>query len=335
MKRALVTGAAGFTGSFLAHELLARGYQVRGLVRNPEAEAAVALAAAGAEIVKGDVTRYDDVDEAIKGCTHVFHIAAIFRTANHTEEEYAAVNTHSVTHVLNAARKHGVERIVHCSTCGVHGDVAEIPATETTAFRPGDAYQRTKLAGEMLADAGAKDGLPVSIVRPTGIYGAGDMRFLKLFKSIQSGYFRMFGSGEINFHMTYIDDMVDGIIPAGEHPNAIGETFLIASDDFTTLNDLVAHVADIVGVQRPKGKLPIGPLLLAADLCELICRPIKIDPPLHRRRCGWFTKARAFSNAKAKSLLGYEPKVSLAEGLQRTADWYVEKGVLRPSKMAA
>ncbi|MCH9807779.1 MAG: NAD-dependent epimerase/dehydratase family protein [Alphaproteobacteria bacterium] len=334
MKRALVTGGTGFTGGHLARTLVQRGYAVRALVRDTQSKPAGALSAAGIEIVQGDVGNAADIDKAVVGCSHVFHIAAVYRTANHPDSYYHKVNADSVTHILNAASKHDVQRIVHCSTCGVHGDVREIPANEETPFNPGDIYQLSKLEGERRAQAAIDDGAPVSIVRPTGIFGPGDLRFLKLFRAIQSGAFWMFGSGDIAYHMTYIDDMIEGIVLAGEHPGAIGETFLIASDDYTTLNELVRLTAVTLGVRPPSGKLPIAPLLAAATVCEFLCRPIGIDPPLHRRRCEFFTKARAFSNAKAKRLLGFEPKVALADGLERTAQWYRDEGLLAPSKAA-
>lgn len=124
---------------------------MRALVRRADGDAAAQLAAAGIELVEGDVSDAGAIDRAVAGTTHVFHIAAVYRSANHPDSHYMAVNRDSVAHVLAAGERHGVERIVHCSTCGVHGDVAEIPATEETAFRPGDIYQRSKLAGEMLA----------------------------------------------------------------------------------------------------------------------------------------------------------------------------------------
>ncbi len=327
-KYALVTGATGFTGGHLARELQRRGYAVRALVRTCGTAAAADLRERGIELVEGDVGDAEAVDRATAGCTHVFHIAAVYRTANHPDSYYRSVNTDSVTYVLDAARKHGVRRVVHCSTCGVHGDVRELPANEETPYNPGDIYQRSKLEGELLAQAAMRAGAPVSVVRPTGIYGPGDLRFLKLFRTIGSGTFRMFGSGEIAYHMTYIDDMVEGILLAGEHPAAIGEIFLIASDEFTTLNDLVRTIAAALEVTPPRGHLPMAPLLAAATLCEWMCRPLGIDPPLHRRRCEFFTKARAFSNEKAKRLLGFQPKVTLEDGIRRTVAWYREQGLL-------
>lgn len=330
-RQALVTGASGFTGGHLARALLARGYAVRALVRDAEGPPARALAADGIEVVQGDLTDAEAIDRAVAGRTHVFNIGAVYRSANHPDSYYDAVNRDAVGHILASAERHGAARIVHCSTCGVHGDVAEIPATEETAFNPGDVYQRSKLAGEEIARAAIEAGAPVSIVRPTGIYGPGDLRFLKLFRTIENRTFRMFGSGEIAYHMSYIDDLVQGFVLCGEHPAAIGETFLIGSDSYTTLNGLVREVAAVLDVPPPRMHLPVAPLMAAATLCELGCRPFGIDPPLHRRRVSFFTKARAFSVDKAKRRIGYEPRVPLSEGLRRTADWYRAEGHLRPA----
>lgn len=331
-RRALVTGATGFTGGHLARALGERGYAVRALVRDLQAPKAQALAAVGIELVEGDVGDASAVLRAAEGMTHIFHIAAVYRSANHPDSYYFLINRDSVTHVLAAAQAHGVERVVHCSTCGVHGDVAEIPANENTAFKPGDVYQRSKLAGEDIARRAMAEGAPVSVVRPTGIYGPGDDRFLKLFRTIENGTFRMFGSGEIAYHLTYIDDLVQGLILAGEHPAAIGEVFLIGDDHYTTLNALVEKVATTLGVRAPRLKLPVAPLMAAATVCEFACRPLGIDPPLHRRRVAFFTKARAFSVDKAKTMLGFQPQVSLEAGLARTADWYRSMGYLKSTE---
>jgi dihydroflavonol-4-reductase len=334
-KFALVTGATGFTGGHLARTLLREGYRVRALVRNTSSPSAQALAANGIEVFRGDVGDADAVERSVRGVSHVFHIAAVYRTANHSDSYYYRVNRDSVAHVLAAAERHGVERVVHCSTCGVHGDVAEIPANEKTAFNPSDVYQRSKLAGELIAQEAMAAGAPVSVVRPTGIYGPGDLRFLKIFRTIENRTFRMFGSGEIAYHMSYIDDLVRGFILCATNPAAIGEVFLIGSDEHTTLNGLVHQIARVLDVPSPSGHLPIAPLMAAATACELVCRPFGIDPPLHRRRVSFFVKARAFSVDKAKRLVGYEPRVTLAEGLARTAAWYRENGHLRACPRAA
>jgi nucleoside-diphosphate-sugar epimerase len=328
-KLALVTGAAGFTGRHLAHALLRRGHGVRALVRSRARTRR--LERAGAEIVEGDLTRAQEVDRAVEGCSQIYHIAAVYRQARHPDRVYYDVNLGGTRHVLDAADRHGVERVVHCSTVGVHGNVRSLPADEDAPFDPGDVYQRSKFAGELAAREAFARGLPGVIVRPAAIYGPGDLRFLKLFKTIRRGLFCMFGPGDSTYHLVYIDDLVNGIVLCGEHPDAIGETFILAGPRYTTINELVARVAAAVGVPPPRARAPLTPLLGAAWLCEMACKPFGLEPPLHRRRCDFFSKARGFSSAKARRMLGYAPAVDLDEGLRATAAAYVAAGYLPPA----
>jgi dihydroflavonol-4-reductase len=326
--KCLVTGATGFTGGHLALALLRGGHQVRVLVR-PGSESD-ALAKSGVEIFQGQLTDAQDVLAAARGCEQIYHIAAVFRTAGHSDSHYRAVNCGAVINVLEAARHHGCERVVHCSTGGVHGHIARPPADETYPFQPDDIYQQTKLEGEMEAVAAIKRGQPVSIFRPGAIYGEGDLRFLKLFSAIQKRRFVMIGSGQTRLHMVHVDDMVQGIMLCGSRPEALGEVFLIAGPEAPTLNEIAALAADTLGVPRPRLRIPVWPVYAAGWACEMLCVPLRIDPPLHRRRVGFFTHHREFDISKARRLLGYDPVVSVAEGVTRTARWYAEKGYLSP-----
>jgi len=325
--RVLVTGATGFTGGRLARALTGRGYRVRALVR-PTTDASD-LIRNGVDVVLGDITRRGEVDRAAAGVDTIYHIAALFRTAGHTDDEYRAVNVEGSRNVLDAAARHGVARVVHCSTAGVHGAVKELPCHEESPLNPGDIYQETKLEGEILAQQAFREGLRGVVVRPVGIYGPGDLRFLKLFRAVHTRRFRMFGSGEVPYHLTYIDDLVSGFILCGEKAEALGQTYILAGNEYVTLNALVSQVADAVGVAPPRGRLPLWPLLAAAAACERLCRPLGIDPPLHKRRVEFFVHPRAFTSAKATRDLGFAPQVPLPEGLRRTADWYFDQGHLR------
>jgi nucleoside-diphosphate-sugar epimerase len=329
----LVTGATGFCGGHLALRLAGSGHRVRALVRH--GAKTDQLQAAGVELVTGDLTERADVEKAAAGCEKIYHIAAVYRTASHPDSYYEDVNVGGTVNVLEAAKKHGVARTIHCSTIGVHGDVQEFPCTEDSPFNPGDIYQRTKLAGEQAAQAAFKAGLPGVVFRPAGMYGPGDLRFLKLFKSVNDGRFIMFGSGETCYHLVYIDDLVDGILLCGEHPDALGGTFIIAGDRWTTLNEWVSEIARALHVPKPKLHLPYWPLEAAAVACEAACKPFGVEPPLHPRRAHFFKKHRAFSIERAKRVLGYDPKVTIGEGVRRTAAWYLEEGLITPKKSAA
>ena len=322
----LVTGATGFTGGALALALRRRGETVRALVR--DRNRAQPLEQAGVELVEGDVRDAAAVDRAVRGCRHVYHLAAVYRTAAPQPQLYHDVHVHGTENVLEAARRWDVQRVVHCSTVGVHGHVRQVPSDESSPYNPGDVYQRTKLQGERVAQDAIGQGQPVSIVRPAGIYGPGDLRFLKLYRTIANGTFRMFGPGEAFYHLTYIDDLIDAFVLCAHHAAAAGETFIVCGDEYVTLNELVSRIAATLGVEPPRRHLPIGPLLLAGWLCEHTCRPLGVAPPLYTRRCEFFIKSRAFTNRKIRQRLGYEPRTSLDAGLEATARWYLDQGHL-------
>jgi nucleoside-diphosphate-sugar epimerase len=325
--RALVTGATGFTGGHLARTLLARGVRVRALVR--QAERGAALATAGAELSVGDVTDRRALEAAVAGMEVVYHIAAVYREAGVKDAVYRAVNAVAARDVIEAAAAAGVRRVVHCSTVGVHGDVEHPPADEDAPLRPGDVYQRTKLEGEQLArDAARRLGVEIVVARPSGIYGPGDRRLLKLFRGVARRRFPMLGTGRIYYHLTYIDDLVEGLRLCGEHTAAASRTYILAGGEVTTLNELVMRIAHAAGVSPPRLRLPVWPFWVAGAVCEALCVPLGIEPPLYRRRVDFYTKSRAFDITRARHELGYEPRVGLDEGVARTLGWYRDHGWL-------
>ena len=328
--RVLVTGATGFTGGHLARHLASRGDEVRALVRAGSAAAArQALAAAGVQLIEGDLRDRASLERACAGVEVVYHIAAIYRQAGLRDEEYRAVNAGAVRDVIVVAARGGARRVVHCSTVGVHGDVEHPPANEDAPLRPGDIYQQTKLEGEEAArDAGRSAGIEVVIARPTGIYGPGDRRLLKLFRGVARRRFVVLGNGRIFYHLTYIDDLVEGFRLCGEVPAAAGRTYILAGGEVTTLDELIGLVAEEARVARPKLRLPVWPFWIAGAVCETICAPLGIEPPIYRRRVDFFTKSRAFDISRARAELGYAPRVTLREGIRRTLDWYRDAGWL-------
>jgi len=327
MGRVLVTGATGFTGGALARRLASHNAPVRALVRNSANVAP--LTELGIEIVHGDLRDPESLRQAMCGVDVVYHLAAIYRQQRTDPQMFKAVNAVGVQYLLDAAIDAGASRFVHCSSVGVHGHVEQPPAAEDAPFAPSDPYQDSKLEGERIAARYMAEGrLAITIFRPSPIYGPGDLRFLKLFRGIKRGHFPMIGDGRVFYHLVYIDDLVEGIIRCGTADQAIGETFILAGPEYTTLNELLATVAKEVGSRPPWLRIPLAPVYAAAAVCEAVCRPLGVEPPLYRRRVGFFTKSRAFDIAKARRMLGYAPQVSVREGVARTGAWYVEQGLL-------
>jgi dihydroflavonol-4-reductase len=294
---------------------------VRALVRDQAR--ATDLSNEGVALAGGDLREADSLAAASRDVDVVFNVAAVYRKAGIPAETYRAVNATAVKDLVTAAARNGVRRVVHCSTVGVHGDVEHPPATEDAPLKPGDVYQVTKLEGERLArEAGAATGIEVVIARPTGIYGPGDRRLLKLFRGVARQRFPILGGGRIYYHLTYIDDLVDGFILCGTHASAAGRTYILAGGEVTTLNELVQRVAHVAGVKPPWLRLPVWPFWIAGALCEVVCVPLGIEPPLYRRRVDFYTKSRAFDITRARREIGFAPQVALTEGITRTLNWY-------------
>ena len=137
------------------------------------------------------------------------------------------------------------------------------------------------------------------------------------------------GSGGIYYHLVHVDDLVDGFLLAAEADAAVGEVFIVGGDEVLTLNQLLDRIAATLGCSGPTLHLPARPVQLFGSVCEAICRPFGLAPPLYRRRVDFFTKSRAFCIDKAKRVLGYRPKVALQEGLSGTAASYRTLGWIR------
>ena len=326
--RVALTGASGYTGGRLLEALQRRGDEVRVLVR-PSSDAGARLAAGGAAVVPGGLTDAAAIASLVEGCDAVLHVAAVYRTAGHPDEYYREVNVGGTGRLLEAAARAGVRRFVHTSTVGVHGDVKNPPADETAPFAPGDVYQRTKAEAEALALRYHRErGVPVAVVRPGAIYGPLETRLLKLFRAIARGRYAVVGDGRSLYHPVYIDDLVRGFLLALERPEAVGESFLVCGPRYVSQDELAALVAKHTGGRVLPFHVPAWPLQAAGAVVEAVCVPIGIDPPLHRRRVDFWTKSRAFTTEKARRLLGYEPQVSLDEGIARTVASYREAGWL-------
>lgn len=327
MKNAFVTGASGFSGSYLCKALLEKKYNVKALVRkNSNRENLENL---DIQFIEANLADPDSIKGKIKDTDIVFHIAALYRQEGVSKDMFTKVNLEGTRIMLDESITSGVKRFVHCSTVGVQGEISNPPATENAPYKPGDHYQVSKMEGEKLAlsyfNEGKIDGV---VVRPVGIYGPGDTRFLKLFKHIYKGNFKMIGKGNVLYHLTFIEDLVQGIILAGETPTASRQIYTIGGNEYLPLTDLANMIAQILDKPISKIHIPLWPAYTAAFLCEMICRPLGIEPPIYRRRLDFFTKDRAFDISKARNELGYNPKVPLKEGLERTARWYKENGWL-------
>jgi dihydroflavonol-4-reductase len=324
----LVTGATGFTGRVLCRRLVAEGHRVRAIAR-PSSDLAD-LAALGITWFRGDVYDPDLVRQAMEGVDTVFHIATLYRDGGADESEHRKVHVDSTRLLAEAAvAQTGFRRFVHISTVGVHGHIEHPPANEESPFHPGDAYQRTKLEAEQwLRGFAPQHGLSHTILRPAAIYGPEDERLLKVFRMAMKRFFVLLGRGKCLYHLIHVDDLVDLMLLAAEHPAAEGQAFICGNVEPIDLERLGRIVAETLGHRFRALRVPAGPVFLLADLCEAVCKPFGISPPLYRRRVAFFTKDRSFDTRKVRETLGWTPKLNNEDGIRQTALAYRQRGKL-------
>lgn len=324
----LVTGGTGFTGSALVKRLLSKGHDVR-VLDNQKGIMHDELVEMGAQVSIGSITDRELVSDCVAGSEVVFHLAAAFRKVNLPKHVYWDTNVTAMRQLLEICRDSGVKKVVYCSTQGVHGNVDNPPGNEDTPVEPEDYYQYTKYEGEKVAQEFIREGMDITTLRPTAIYGPGDPgRFLMLFRRVGSGAFPFFGPGTALYHPLYIDNFLDAFELAMERPEGKGEVYLIADENYYPIKEIVRKIARIMEVDLKIRHYPFWPLYVLAAAVELLFKPLPWDPPLFRRRADWFRQNRAFKIDKAKNELGYNPGVDLDTGLRKTYEWYKDNGYL-------
>lgn len=318
--RALVTGASGFLGGNLVPRLLEEGEQVRVLVRS--ATKAAPLAALGAEVAVGEVTDRAVLSAALDGVEVIYHLAGRLFLPGVPTAEYYHTHVEGTRVLLECCEKQPVKRLVHCSTTGVLGTTGNRPADEETPPAPTNVYEATKWQAEQLVRAGIERGLPAAIVRPGLVYGPGDLHLLGFFRSIRRGLFRPIGAQPVWLHPIYVDDLVEAMWRCGQNPRATGECFHIAGREPVTIAALAATIASALGVDPPRGTIPMPAARALAVTGDLLPAGLKTLAPLTRSRLEFLTNSRVYTVHKAERLLGFLAQTDLPAGIARTADWY-------------
>jgi UDP-glucose 4-epimerase len=310
----VVTGGAGFIGSELVRQLAARGEQVTVVdnLVNGKRENIVDVLSPHVQLMVTDIRDLEVLTPLLLEAKTVYHLACLgVRHSVHSPHENHEVNATASLQLLSAARHAEVPRFVYVSSSEVYGGVRWAPTirweqmTEDHPAFPCTVYGGSKLAGECYARAFYRTyGYPTVVVRPFNTYGprshhegdSGEVIPKFLLRCLAGRPMVVFGDGTQSRDFTYVSDTAHGILLAGEHPSAVGETINIGSGSEVTVNDLVKRVG-----------LEVGRLDAT----------VEYDRP----RPGDVSRLVA-DVARARTLLGYEPKVSLSEGLQRLLEWY-------------
>jgi nucleoside-diphosphate-sugar epimerase len=325
----LVTGATGFTGSHLIKTLCAAGVTVRAIARASSNREA--LSDLPVDWVVGDVFDEQTVAPACSGVNIIFHVAAAYREAKISDDVYWNVHVKSTQLLAKYAQQQSdFKRFVHISTVGVHGHIDTPPVDETYRFSPGDQYQITKVEAEQwIQKFSQENNFPITIVRPAAIYGPGDRRLLKVFKLAKLPIIPILGIGcKGLYHLIHVSDLVNFMILAASHPKTLGEVYLCGNENPISIKDMISLISQRLGRSPIFIRLPATPLFWLGDICEFICKPLNIEPPIYRRRVAFFTKDRWFNTNKLRQHTGYEMQYSSKQGIEQLTDWYRRAGWL-------
>jgi nucleoside-diphosphate-sugar epimerase len=314
--RAAITGAAGFLGLHLVRGFEARGGSVLPLVRSVEARSPARAAAL--ESVLAD-------QSFLRGLDVVVHAAAVRHRHGVDAAAYRVSNVELAERAMRASAEARVRRFVFVSSVGVYGFPTRLPVTEQHPYAPRTLYAATKVEGEMRARRAARElGLELCIVRPTIVYGPGDRNGMldKMATMIRSSTYRIVGSGDNVLHHTYVDDIVEGVWLAATREEAVGQDFILAGPETTTLRALSEAVAEAVGRELPKRHVPAGIARAVATVVDVAAyRGLAFtvrEPPINHEKLDVMTLPLYFDTTKARRLLGFSPRVPYKEGVART-----------------
>lgn len=322
--RIFVTGGTGFIGAHFIEQALAQGHRITALYRGEGARQREWLQnfqARGVVMQRGDILQPQTFQDALADVDCVCHFAAAFREAGADEDFFNRMNVGGTVAVAQAAAARGVKRFVLCGTAGVYGQRVPGIIDEHSPIRPWNEYERSKVAAEeALQRICAETGMEYVIVRPTAVYGPRDERLQKLFGSVSKGRFPLFGKGEGRRHMVYVQDLADAFLRACTTQGAANEAFIIGGPKAVTLREMLDTLASAAGQPSFGPRLPLTPMLWAAAVVEDVCKLVKVDPPIYRRRMDFYLNDAAFDSSHAESVLGWRAQTDLPAGFRATLD---------------
>lgn len=329
--KVLITGVDGFIGSNLARALIRRDVSVRGLVL-PDI-GLQNIQGMDVEVVEGDITRPETLKDAVKGVDIVFHLAALASDWG-PSGLFMKVNTGGTENMLKASVGCGVRRFVHMSSLAIHRFSGHYYVNEDTKkdCKKIFPYGVSKIRAEEIVEGYYKEGrIETTIIRP-GLFpfGPNDMTsFYHLAVAMEQGIYGYVNRGNSRLCTAYVENLTDGMILASTHEKAIGQTYIIADGIEITWRELTEKFCRALGCPYPRISVPFELIYPVAWTWEGLYRllGVKKPPILTRYRVSVPSRDFYFDIKKARDELGYEPGISLDEGIERTVRWYKKKMV--------
>ena len=310
----LVTGANGFIGHTLCSEALARGMKVRVVTRTH-----FNLSSQIESITKVEINDQTNWQDALTNCDIIVHLAARVHVMNDQSENplqaFLNVNLHGTINLARQAAVAGVKRFVYVSSIKVNGEYTDGKGfTEEDEPKPQDPYAISKWQAEQALLQLAKDtGMEVVIIRPPLVYGA-DVKgnFMQMIRVIASGMPLPLASVQNQRDLVYVNNLVDALIACATHPNAAGQTYLVSDGEDVSTLDLIRNLSKALGKRCFIFSFPV---LIMKFLANLLGKSTAIDR---------LTQSLRVDGSKIRNELGWTPPYTTQQGLQATADWYLQ-----------
>ena len=315
----LVTGATGFLGSHLTTALLAQGHQLTLLGR--DFAGIQTQLAAGATLLRADLRDRATMMAACAGQDLVYHVGAL-STAWGRWDDFYQTNVEGTRAVVDGCLQHGVGRLVYVSSPSVIFDGRDHHEIDESCPYPqhfSSAYAATKKLGEDLVNAGYQRGLPTVILRPKAIFGLGDRALLpRLIERARQKRLPQLGNGQNLVDLTYVDNVVHALLLAAMADAAVGKSYFITNGEHCPLWPTIRSVLSKLQLPTALRPIPVGVALLIARLLELNAQRTGREPLLTRYTVGILARTQTYDISAAQRDLGYQPLVSVADGLART-----------------
>lgn len=319
-QRVLVTGATSMIGRAVVERLLARGDHVSTLQRSPSGLATSEFT--------GSVTDANVVDQAVAGQDAVIHLAAKVDLVGDWED-FVSVNVEGTSTVLAAAREAGIKRFVYVSSPSVaHGGESIVGEGAAPANPDGTrgSYATSKAMAEQIALSASDDALSVVAVRPHLVIGPGDTQLVeRIVDRARQGRLPLIGSGLALIDTTWVDNAADALIAAGDRATDLGgRAFVVSNGEPRTVHELFARITSAAGVEWTDRSVPKAVAIAGGRVVEQVWDRTDRDddPPMTAFGAEQLSTAHWFDQRETREALEWTPKVSLAEGFARLADFY-------------
>ena len=330
--KALITGATGFVGGALTRRLYGMGWHVTALGRNPAK--LKGLESEELRVLQIDLKDQKAMSDVCRDQDIVFHCAAFPSPWGNFEAFYQA-NVIGTRHVIRGCMEHHIKRLVHVSTPSLYfGYASRLNVKESDELpEPVSDYAATKILAEQELDQAFADGLAAIAIRPRAIFGPGDtVIFPRLIPRLRSGRLPILGDGENVVDLTYIDNVVDALLLcAGSPANTLGKKYNISNGEPVKIWKLVERICAELNIQAPQRRISYQTANAAASALEFIYRviPTRPEPPLTRMSVSMLAHSTTLDISAARNELGYQPRVSVDEGVERFMKWWKESMSLR------